>query len=102
MEFCKRMPIGVPAGMVIAGTGGFIPKPDATRDANGAEESEFGSGAAACGFDDTTLHPVKRPNADNDISKNLKERLITYTSQQQEPWCKCMKVAILMALFSAT
>src|SRR5213078_3657334 len=77
MEFCKRIPIGVPAGTVIAGTSGFTPRVDAPREENGAEESAFelASGAAACGFDATEPQPAKRTRAENGAKMYLKDRV---------------------------
>src|SRR3954469_23745752 len=63
MEFCKRTPIAVPAGIVIAGTSGFPPLVGSTREENGAELA-FGSGVAACGFEDTMPHPDRNNRAD--------------------------------------
>src|SRR5438477_11669000 len=74
MEFCKRIPIGVPAGIVIAGTSGFTPSADSAREENGAADPEFGSGVAACGFEDTMPHPARRARAEREINKCLKVR----------------------------
>ena len=78
MEFCKRTPMGVPAGTVIAGTSGFSPKVDATREENGAalSELEFGSGFAACGFGATIPHPLNSNRAERTRSMDLLENFI--------------------------
>lgn len=75
IEFCKRTPMGVPAGIVIAGTSGFRPKDDATREENGAELSGFEDESvfAACGFGDTTPHPLKSKRAERTRSMDLLE-----------------------------
>src|SRR3954454_15001003 len=80
IEFCKRTPMGVPAGMVIAGISGFRPKLDATRDENGAAASglEVESVLAACGFGETIPHPLKNNRPESTRSMDLLGIFIVY------------------------